>query len=453
MLSNEEIVNKLTSNSKKKDNNDYLSIINMLADPNAYKSVIKGGCNACGGNLNIIKQKNTDSITQQIKKTIQLIMKDPSKAKIFGSFVYKSQYFPSDIDIQEVIDVPLNKQEDIYSQTVNALKKITNDVMNQRGIYFGEIKAGLDNRYNLNIKDAYFIKTIEDMYINGLFIKEEYDYINILYLSHIDKVSCCAYDELEEILRLKKVVRWTQQDIINGYVLLTGDLKMRLIDAVKFNTSIKIDIWAPINGRYIEITNFFILVAYDKETDTVKLLNYNVTDYVKSMLEQIIKYNTKLFYNPFKMAKRIWGVARETSNITLLNKLTPLFQGDEALLNKIIAEIDTIIMMYDKLKSLPIETILKQIDEFKLRISYIYKIELDSNYVDELIDNILNNKNDKELIISELKELKTYFKDIINNNTIIYLKNKGLYPVPEYIFEIKGNTNGDIPIINKVLNR
>ena len=285
MLSNEEIQKRLFNNNdnEKKTNNDnnqndYIDIIELLEDKNKYNSIIKGGCLTCGGDLNIIKQKNKDSLTEQIRKTIDIIVNNNKNAEIFGSFVYRSQYYPSDIDIHEPILETIDNKEDIYTKMSNTLKKIVSDVNKKKGLYVAEIKAGLDERYNLDVKNKDFMKNIEELYNNNLFLKEEYEYIDKLYNLYINNKSCCALDELEEIIRLKKVVRWNGEEILRGYKVLPGRLKLDLIDAVKYNTSIKIDIWAPINGRYIEITNFFFLVVYDKNNDKIDILNYNITN-------------------------------------------------------------------------------------------------------------------------------------------------------------------------------
>ena len=68
------------------------------------------------------------------------------------------------------------------------------------------------------------------------------------------------------------------------------------------------------------------------------------------------------------MAKRIWGIARETKNKKILDIMTPLFQSSMARINKIVAEIETIILMAQNIRSMPWMTLLKQIDEFKLRL-------------------------------------------------------------------------------------
>ena len=395
-----------------------------------------GGCNACGGNLNLIMQKNKESLTEQVKDALELISDDTSKGDIFGSYVYRSQYYPSDIDYHEIIDTTPANEKDIYKKTVKIIQSIVRDIQKRKNIYFGEFKAGIDKRFDIDVLDIYnFMDKLDNLLMNGLISKDEYVYMNNLFKLYRDDQDINAFDELTEMLRMKKVIRWDAKELLRGYKILVGNKKISLEDAMKGLTPVKIDIWAPINGRYIEITNFFFLVTYSKDTRQIKLLNSEVKDYVKEILKQVEKYSSELFFNPFKMAKRMWGIARELKYDTLLTLLTPLFQGSIAKINQIIAEIETIILMYERIRNTPDDILNKQIDEFKARLSYIYDIEYDDNLIYGMIDEILST-NDKKERIEILDKLKSYLKDIVNIHTVEYLKDKSLYPVPSFIYNL-----------------
>jgi len=447
MITNEQLKNKLIDDNDTNDTNnesiknEYLDIIEKL-------ETVKGGCGTCGGGINMARQKNKDSLTTQVKDTLNLIIRNKNNAMPFGSYVYRSQYYPSDIDYHEVFETSPSKVESIYNITIRALKKFTRDVQKKRSIYFSEIKTGLDFRFDLDVLSDNFLDDVTDLYKKKLFTKDEYEYINILHDAYKKDVSCCALDELKEIIRLKRILRWKAKDILRGYVIVVGNKKITLDEAVRHNAQIKIDIWAPINGRYIEITNFFFLVVYDKETKKIIILNHTIGNYVKMILEQVIKYSSKLFFNPFKMAKRMWGIARETKNDELLKTLMPLFQGPIAKINQIIAEIEVLVGMCENLKSLPLQTMIAQIDEFKQRLSNIYNIEYDENQIYMLIDEILKKKKNKKVILDNLIEIKTLLKNTRTKYTLIFLKAKNLYPVPSYIFDI---TSPDRPLNDFVL--
>ena len=416
------------------ENPDYYDLLEIMEDPKNYSKIMSlrphiGGCYSCGGNLNIIMQKNKKSITDQINDMIELITKNKNNSEVFGSYVYRSQFFPSDIDIHEVLSTTPTRDKTIYKNAAKALQNIVKDVKKRRGIYFGEVKAGVDERFLIDINDPDIIEKFKNLYNeNAITLKE----LNIIKLLHQNNEN----DELEEIIRNMQVIRWSENEILKGFKKIRGNIKLNLVDAMKGHSNIKIDIWAPINGRYIEITNFFFLVIYDKKTKKIITLNHDIGDYVKSMLVQIKKYQKPLFYNPFKMAKRIWGIARETKNVELLEKLTPLFQSSMARINKIMAEIETIIMMAEKIKSMPWMTILKQIDEFKLRLSYIYDIQFDEDKIIRWINGALKHHGERNKLIHKLSMLRTFLKDIRNEKTIEWLEKNNLWPVPDYIYNI-----------------
>jgi hypothetical protein len=422
------------------ENPNYYDMLEILEDPKNYSKIMTMrqsccSCYPCGGNLNIIMQKNRNSITDQIKDMIKLISKNKNKSEIFGSYVYRSQFYPSDIDIHEVISTTPTRPESIYKSAAKALQNIVKDVKKRRGIYYGEVKAGIDERFLIDINDPDIIEKFETLYNNNVITKKELNQIKILHQNSQN-------DELEELIRNMQVIRWTENEILKGFKKIRGNIKLTLIDAMKGHSNIKIDIWAPINGRYIEITNFFFLVIYDKKTKKIITLNHDIGDYVESILKQVKKYQKPIFYNPFKMAKRIWGIARETKNVELLEKLTPLFQSSMARINKIMAEIETIIMMAENIKSMPWMTILKQIDEFKLRLSYIYDIQFDEDKIIRWINGALKHYGNRGKLIHKLSMLYKFLKDIRNEKTKEWLIKNDMWPVPEYIYRIQGQKRG-----------
>lgn len=401
----------------------------------------KGGCASCGA----IQKKNLDDLSENVKKAKQTISKDPKKSSIFGSYVYRGQTYPSDIDIHEVLESNISK-EDAYNKMANALKTLVRRIQNQKGSYVGDIKAGIDERFILDPNDEKFGSIIEDWYNNGLIDKKEMNLLEQLYVNH-------DINLLEEELRQLQVIRWKADEVLQGYKILPGNKRINLVDAMKGKSAIKIDMWTPINGDYNEVTNFFFVI-YRHPDGTFELLNAETKDYLREMVKQIEKFHEKEFYNPFKAAKRMWGIARFTKNDELLNKLTPLFQGDMARINQVMSEISTIILMMENIKNLPIQTLRAQIDRFKDRLAYVYRVPIDDNYVSKLISNIVShfaNYNQKT-IIAKLKELKDYLEKLRNEGTEEYLnKHRITSRDIEYIKNIPENKQLE-PFILKALH-
>lgn len=402
---------------------------------NCYKiSEYGSGCNLCGGQLELTKVKPKSSLNQDQLKAIQLVEGVKNKAQPFGSFIFKAQTYPSDLDVIELVEACCTKI-DVINKMNKIFKNIIKKIKNKRGYYYSEIKAGIDEIYNflpIKFKDydfEYIRSYIHDLKNNELLTDDETIILDKLIKKNISKDD---FDKLKEFFRKKYTLRWTQQEVLKGEKKLTGDRKIKFKDALTHKSIIKIDTFAPINGRYIEVTNFFILVQVGNNNSKSKFLNFSF-DYANQIRAEIKKYNSRTFYKPFKMAKRMWALARYTQKFDDLEKLTPLFQSGTAILNQISSEIETMILMLQKLKSLPKSTILKQIDSFKSRIAFVYEFNVDEIDLDKLIDEItVKYADNKKVQISKLEEIKNYLKYIIINQTIDYLTSVGLYPVPEF---------------------
>lgn len=387
-----------------------------------------GGCATCGGSLDAIRKvKNPLSFNTQTREIIKLLSNNPLKARPFGSFVYSAQFFPSDIDITEQI-IKCCDINDGAKKMVTLFKRIAKET-DGTDIYFSEAKAGNDERFNINIDDPNFNNKIIDLFENKLLSKEETE--SILKLNKSKDPN--DKEIINETIRMKNIIRWSKGDIINGYKILAGNKKISLFDAMKTKGHLKIDVWAYLNNRYIEVTNFWILNIKNKAGETI-YENFGPLDYEHEMKKQIKKLGSKLFYNPFKMAKRMWGLSRAYQNYKYLELLTPLFQGNIARLNQIASEIDTLILMVKNLNILPAENMIRQIDEFKMRIAYIYDFNLDEEMIFKvltlIIDNFIYMK--KEDLINHLTKVYKYLKTVIYRETEIYLKKNKLLPIPQY---------------------
>lgn len=392
-----------------------------------------------GGELDILKRKNLNYISNELKQKTDLVIKNKSKAEILGSFVFRSQTYPADIDLHEIVSSDKNA-EDAYHKMYLALKTITKRLLSQRGVYFGEVKAGLDKRYKLDINDKQLRKKIIKLFNDGLIDDKQVDKLLKLESTHL--INHESHDLLEEELRKLQIIRWNEKEVEQGYKILKGGVKLSLQDAMRDETVIKIDIWAPIEGKYTEISNMFFTVL-EKPGNQIQLLNSEAGDYMRELYHQVEKYGSPAFYNPFKMLKRIWNIARFTDNDKLVKQVTPMFQGDVARINQISSEIGTIILMVENLKkSFPTEAIIKQIDDFKNRLSFVYEFEYGEVKVMKLIDQIISlfiahiQRNRRKMIIKKLEELKDHLNDIRNKQTEKFLKSQkiGLHTI-KYILK------------------
>lgn len=400
---------------------------------NCYQIMEYGSsCKFCGNPLELIKQKLNSSLNRDQLKAIKLIEGQENKGNLFGSFIFKVQSYPSDIDVIEQVSACCQPQ-DVYERMNSIMKNIIRGILKTKGYYFSEVKTGIDEVYNFIPKkicyyDYEYIRNyIDELYQNKLINNPEMNELKKLVNKNISPDN---FDKLKEFFRKKYVIRWTADEVLKGSKKLPGNRTIKYKDALEHKAAVKIDMFAPINNRYIEVTNYFVLVLKDPDKNINLFLNVEF-DYENQIKMEIKKYASRTFYKPFKMAKRMWGLARYLKNYKDLELLTPLFRSGIAILNQISSEIETMILMLEKIDNPPINKMMNQIDEFKSRISFVYEFKIHEINIDSLIDDITNSKSKVDKI-EKLQFLKKYLTGIVNEQTIEYLKNIGLYPLTDF---------------------
>lgn len=309
-----------------------------------------------------------DSYSTQEKKFFKLV-KLHNKVDILpvGSFSFKIQSKPSDIDIQETAVYSGKK---IAREILSDIKNIINR-MDQNG-YFSDFKAGMDSK--------------------------------------------------------GESIHWTKSEIKRGNKTINGK-KYSLKDALLQKSIIKLDYFVKLRERFVEFTTFFIL--QEKTKNGKKYINtepLNIQDLVDDLKKDIIEYQYK---NPFKAVKRLWSMSRITGNNDVLKKLAPLLNSNLSVLSQINADFETIMLMIEKLKKLPRNSLSKMIDGMKERITHVIDIQYDEDWFDSMIDSARKAllSRDYHSVISILTQLKEYLKELIDKYTIDYLTRKGLWPL------------------------
>lgn len=392
----------------------------------------------------ILNHKLDESTTHSMKKAINIISIDPDKSETYGSASFKELQFASDIDVYEETNCCTTKEA--INKLSKQIKELVKRVEDVKKYFFVELKAGLDNRYNiylgyycpfskkiLDYRPMEIKEQIKKLYDTKLLNKVEYDEcIKILSSKEIDKYH---FDILFDLLREHRIVRWSGEDILKGYKMLPLDVKMTLEESLTYPTVCKVDIWANVNKKMVELSNFFIIYEKNKEGFTVPLAGSNI---IKDLQQEIIKFGTGLQYKPYKCAKRLWSLCVAIQDIETIQALTPLFNSDGSRVNQVISEIDLLTKMFSVIdkKDLPLDTMFNQIDQFKYTLSFVNNIKLNKN-IFEKIDYIIENQSKLSMdkIIKELDDMKNHLKPLLDKFTISYLQSKKLDPIPLRFFD------------------
>lgn len=384
-----------------------------------------------------------DSYTQQILDNIKMVTftKD-DYATPFGSYIYRIQKYPGDIDLIESFKACCNI-DDVVDQFSKRLKVMAKKIVSSRLHYMSEFKMGLDNRYIIDIGklengiynvNKNLLKISKNMLNNKLLNRDEYNKIMLL-ISSNDK-SPYAYDIINNIFRERRVLRWTDKEILQGYKILPKNLKITVKQALKIKTNVKIDMILLINNKFVELTNFILLVVekrgqqpYIYNMDHVLDEDFFIERMEFDLPVEIEKlFYSKYYYNPFKGTKRLWALTRHYKDKGVIDRLVNFISGNISLLYQLKSEVDTIMLLLKRLKSIPKVSIDNQLNEIKTRISYVLEIQDPEIFYDWLNEAIKVSDKDKKLKI--LAKVKKHMSEYINWITMGYLKKVGLFPIP-----------------------
>lgn len=389
-----------------------------------------------------LEQKSINSYSEDLIKNIKMVSFFPDgMATPFGSFIYKMQKYPGDVDLLEEFTECCNIDQ-VVDKFIFRLKNMVNEIVNSPNHYFSEFKAGIDHIYDIDVGElingVYHIPPLlRDLSIglyDGHFLtKDEITIILNILDTPINNGD--GYDEIFNLFRNKRILRWSVKEILAGKKILGNRVKT-LHESLKDHTHVKIDVILLYNNRFIEMTNFVGLVAddgYGPQYININLAeNHNIPIQLPIEIEKL--YFSNYYYSPFKMAKRIYSLSRNKHDDETLRKIIPLVTGDISLLYQIKSEIEVLLRIYEINKTPPIKTIFKELDQMKGRISTV--LDLDEKQqieIFKIIDNINKTKinSKKVLLLENLND--NLLKPVINSHTIEYLESIGFNPPPSYL--------------------
>jgi len=279
---------------------------------------------------------------ENLKVTLNLLTINQNP-QVVGSAAYMNHKYPSDVDVFEKVTVRLSRENAIQfyaDQFKNILQKVVVDSQ----VYYLDFKAGQDYRFNVPISPDSIVERIALVQqLKPLLTNEEQQTL-------IELVP--NYEKFKEALRQHQVIRWTPEEVIQGYKLLPGNAYINFSDAIGQSTIVKLDVLTWIQTRFQSIEVFYNLQYIDPETGALVEF-YPLGSYRGGLIESIQKYSSEEYYNPLKVAKRLWTLARITECGDLLRALNPLIGSDAAALNQIDTDAEILIDFIFKSYTLP----------------------------------------------------------------------------------------------------
>lgn len=328
---------------------------------------------------------------------------------IVGSMSLRSQLYAGDYDAIEYINTSGNRNHALDS-LVAKFKKIVKEVESLPNTTIADIKSGsIEDWVIINEPYDYSesIAQLERLYMGGIIDKETYNDGKRRIKPRVSK-----YDLLTLARDFRpNIVRWTPRDVLLGYKTLVDGRKFTLKEAFTSPVITKLDVvsWVQ-NNRF---TDFSVIYQFKFNSTALNATISNIEDAISDNILMLHHEG-----NYFKMAKRMFSLAKFRKDLPKLEKLSNLFNGDIGRIYMIYGDIGTIESLFEH-PNIPYKRIAFETDQFKGRLSnitlkaYIAK----EKYIFDLLDRL----DDKENILHNLREIKEALYDIMTHYAKVYL--------------------------------
>lgn len=288
-------------------------------------------------------KRNPDDFPEKLKFALDQITIN-EVPRVVGSSAYKVHQYPSDVDVFEQVTYNNGGSKEVAQifyadQFQNIAERL---LIQRRWFHFADFKAGLDERFKLDLPDDLTQEKAQEMVttLGNLHHLPEQLRAELFHLA-----STCNFEGLKEKFRELRTVRWTLEEMIKGSKTLVGGVCMTLADAIGMNSVVKLDTIVWFSGRFQPVEVFYNL-QYQDHHGHVKEFN-PLNNYVEGLTEDIEKYSSKQNYNPLKVLKRMWSLSRTIQCGHLLEEISPILSSNAAALNQITSDIETLEILLD----------------------------------------------------------------------------------------------------------
>lgn len=208
----------------------------------------------------------------------------------------------------------------------------------------------------------------------------------------------------------KQALRWKVKDIYEGYVLSNGQ-RYNILDCMASGEMWKMDIIALINNVFKDFSCVYELYS-----------EKNLKQIMKTRLMADVK---ELYKNGkyFKCMKRIFSIGKLEHDNKIMTYIYPYLTGDLGIISNVLSDIGTVQYLLENVQFLDTKHINYEIENFKNRLSNVYKTDAFLKKQKQIVDliNKIEKDNYKLDDINKLsKELDTILstksKTIINNS-------------------------------------
>ena len=349
---------------------------------------------------------------------------DGKNVNVVGSMSLRSQVYAGDYDAYEKVSFRGTKTL-IVKKLVNKFKSIIKSIQKIQLTYVGDIKSGSVEEWRI-IQKPYnkekSLEKLEELYKIKIISKKEFEEGKKRFIKNPSELDLLL---LEQDFR-PNIIRWKVWEVLKGFKILKDGRKFTLEEAFQTPTITKLDVMSWVqNNRF---TDFSMIYEFIINGETI---NPEIKDLEKSILENIYVLHSEKKY--YKMAKRLFSLAKYKNNTDILEILSPLFNGDLGRLYIVYGDIGTIEDLFEYENNLPYSKLEFEFNQFKGRLSnislpdYINKEKSMFDKIDILV-RMEKLPTNKSRILNLLGELKSDLLEILSKYTEKFLKEKKIFP-------------------------
>ena len=311
--------------------------------------------------------------------------------KPVGSFSYLAHTYPSDIDLMETY-VRCCSLNELRNSFIRDLQRTVRNLLKTPSNFLSDFKAGYDARFDMYVGQRRYnseigayvdgfeartlLENIDDLETQVTLTAREAEHARTLIRQAEESSKGTSRPQLKEWekvvrwVRSNRVLRWSADEIFAGEKILASKKRILLEDAVIFGRSIvKLDTWMIVDGRYMEISNWFGLDEEMYVNGPRERVSGSLGEYLVQLRLEIASTASEEHW--LKACKRAWSLAIAVHDLPTAAALAPLFSSLVAVLNQISADLKVAIAMIDKLaptKQVPIKVLHSELTTLDARL-------------------------------------------------------------------------------------
>ena len=359
-------------------------------------------------------------------KFIELLTLGDKKPDVMGSMGLRSQQYAGDYDLMELVKTKYKTgaPEEIAKRLANLVKGL----VRTPNCFIGDIKCGEVAEWDVLAGVEYH----KGGKIVGYDQKKALEVLGrISWAEKTDyallpaKMTPAIYFKALDAFKYH-IIRWTPKEMIAGHKKLDDGRTYTVSEGIASPSLTKIDIVGLVGERYSDFSCIYIF------ENNGRVLNAVAVSVQNDLRESLCYY--KSAGNYFKMAKRMFSLAKLFEDKLTLTKLEDLLNSDLGRLYSIISDANTLLFLLENGEVVPKKKVSAELEGFRVRLGSIYTIApVEKESVLKRLVNASELPADgegREKLEKAMKALVAGFEDVLSRYAKRALSTVKLLPLP-----------------------